>query len=430
MKFNFENLQSGEVRAGEACLIAREERSTRKGDPYLVVTLGNRSGRCAARIWSDKVEDWAGVAVGDGVNVKCTVTEGWNGGAPELSVDVVEILGSDHPIRKEINPECPVPRVELVRRFRALVDTIVDPEAHVLLDLVLDSERNGRTIWEDMVAAPAAMTHHHAYLGGLLEHSIEVATISLQIASVEPYVHFVDPDVLIVSSLLHDLGKVEEYKYGPGEPIGISEFGRLRSHLCRGSELVALAVHNSLAYQAGVLSPELVHAVQHVIESHHGEYGSTVQPAFLEAAIVHLADLSSSRLRKMVDVLETAPMVNNWAVPSGWKKSPIWNLAGVRGGAEVVRTDEVAADESGARWRAMERQGEEVATEEVVLELDSTMAAYVCYLMCCDLQTWTGSRKTRLSREDAVSLAMFLVDQLPTGMKEKVPPLPPHLLAS
>lgn len=343
MRFDFTNLRPGEMRSGAACLLSRQERTTRRGDPYLVLELGNSSGRAAARVWSEHVPHWEGLDAGAAVQLNAKVIEGWQGRPPELEVDRVLPLPEDHPIRLEVNPLSSVPREELERRFDALVDSIERPEPKVLVDVVMEHEHNGRPLRQMYFEAPAAMKHHHATISGLAEHSIEVAELAVRMASVGPYVHQLDRDVIIAGALLHDLGKVDEYQFGRGRPIATSGFGRLRSHLCRGSELVALAVADSYALPAGVLTLETVTAVQHIIESHHAEYGSVVQPQCMEAMIVHIADLCSARLRTMLDTIEAGTLdAEHWAPRRGWKQDPVWHLLSALDQSEVGKRNEHA----------------------------------------------------------------------------------------
>lgn len=327
-RFDFGNMSVGETRSGPACLLSREERKTKTGAPYLVLELGNASGRAGSRVWSERVPDWHDIGAGAPVLIEGEVIEGWQGRPPELSIQSVSPLPGDHPISLEINPLSPVPREQLEAEYDELVQSIARVDTYVLIDVVMRYKLNGVTVRDLYFQAPAAAKIHHAVVHGLAWHSLEVARMALQLAAVEPYASYVNRDLLIVGSLLHDLGKIEEYAF-MGEPIGVSSYGRLRSHLSRGAEIVGLAVANSYALEAGVTSQEDLLAVQHIIESHHTtDYGSPVQPRCMEAMLVHIADLCSARLRVMLDGIQSSPMdAEAWVQPPGYKREPVWHFA-------------------------------------------------------------------------------------------------------
>ena len=334
-RFDFSELVVGESVTGAACISELQRRMTRRGNAYIKATLRNASGSAAAKVW-DRVEAWDDLMPGDPVQVQTRVEEGWQGGAPELVVQEVERLPDSHPIALELHPISCTPFTELEKRFEALVDAIERPEARILLDVVLDYEWEGRSLRELYREAPAATHHHHQYLHGVYEHSCEVAEGALRLASVEPYAQYIDASAVITAALLHDLGKVTEYEFGPRMPIRVSHDGRLRSHLATGSELVALAVAETYALEAGAVMIEDVRLVQHVIQSHHGEYGSPVQPACMEAVVIHLADMGSARLNPLMQALEGEPLdEEGWAHPTGWKRSAVWHFLRTtdRGGA-------------------------------------------------------------------------------------------------
>jgi 3'-5' exoribonuclease len=320
-RFDLSELVPGTEARGATCIRSREERRTRGGKPYLIVELGNATGRSTARIWSEDLPAWDGIAPGDAVAIRARVKAGWRGGAPELEILSVEPLPDDHPVRLELNPHAPVAREALEERFDGLADSIQRSEARRLLHLVIERVRRDRYF-----GAPAAVSHHHAYIGGLAEHSIEVTELALALAATDPYAGLVDRDAIVVGGLLHDIGKVDEYEW-EGVPIRISRAGRLRSHISRGAEIVAQAVMDAWAIEAGTVSELDLHHVQHVIESHHGqaEWGSPSPPRTLEAAIIHHADLASARLRPIADDLASAPAdADHWLEPTGWRRGPVW----------------------------------------------------------------------------------------------------------
>lgn len=323
-RFDFAHLVPGSESAGAACVRAREPRQTKVGKPYLVVELGNGSGQASARVWSEGLDAWEHIRAGDAVDLRARVQAGWRGGAPELVILSVSKLPEDHPVRLELNPRSPVAFERLEERFEGLTATINRPEALHLLELVL--EYVGR---EKFMTAPAAVSNHHNYIHGLLEHSVEVAEMAVALASTERYADRIDRDMLIAAALAHDIGKVEAYDW-EGVPIRISRSGRLRSHVCRGAEMVGTAVSVTWAIEGNRVAPRDVDLLKHIIESHHGtlEWGSPTPPRTLEAVLVHHADVASARLAEMSDDLGSAPAhSDHWVDPIGWRRGPVWDFA-------------------------------------------------------------------------------------------------------
>lgn len=329
MRFDFTNLRPGENRTGNACLVSREQKVTRRGDPYLVLEVANATGRASTRVWSEGVPQWKDIPRGSPISIDARIVPGWKGNPPELDISRVELLPHDHDVALELNPISSVPLEELEARLDRLIDMIERPEMRVLVDVVLQHKHRGATVRSAFLRAPAAVKWHHGTIGGILEHSIEVCQYGLMLAALEPYAPHVDSSLVLAGALLHDVGKIDEYAYGHGTPIGISNFGRLRSHLTRGSEIVGVAVANAFALEAGVVMEEDVVAIQHIIESHHGEHSFT-QPRCMEAVIVHLADMTSARLRKMLDTVQAGPIGDDsWVHSAEWKRESVWYYADV-----------------------------------------------------------------------------------------------------
>ncbi|MDS1030155.1 HD domain-containing protein [Bacillota bacterium LX-D] len=145
-------------------------------------------------------------------------------------------------------------------------------------------------IIETFAICPAAISHHHNYLGGLLEHSLEVTAMAYKIASETTC----NLDLVITGSLLHDVGKIEEYSW-QGTSIKMTERGMLLGHVVLG-----IMYLNPKILDNKELSHELGSQLLHIIGAHMGklEWGAIKEPMTVEAQIVHTADLASSELHK------------------------------------------------------------------------------------------------------------------------------------
>ena len=156
------------------------------------------------------------------------------------------------------------------------IKAVKTPALRMLLEAVFSGDT-----YEKFVTNPAGMRLHHAYIGGLLQHSVDVAGIAVALAGQH---EGVDKDLIIAGALLHDIGKIREISSGFGFPY--TSEGRYMGHIAMTSLMVQEA-----AARLRIPSARL-EKLQHVLLSHHGdnEKGSPVACATREAFIVHYAD--------------------------------------------------------------------------------------------------------------------------------------------
>lgn len=173
----------------------------------------------------------------------------------------------------------PVPLEKLETNFKELVGK-TSGRLRDFLDFVFSG-----TYWESFKTAPAAVSHHHAYVHGLLEHTLSVSSAACSLA--ERYMlsgYPLDIDMTIAGALLHDIGKIGAYRLSPSPEMTIP--GVVLDHIAIG-----FSEFSRLASEFG-LEKELRDPLGHILLSHHGckEYGSPVLPATPEALIVSAAD--------------------------------------------------------------------------------------------------------------------------------------------
>ena len=293
-------LAIGERVQHEFLVLERSEKKTAQGDPFVVLTLGNRSGRIdTAPIWSDKLE-WAdGADQGRVVQVIGDVsTYGRNGSSKRQ-------LALTGPLRVlplgNFAVEDFLERIDQdtgklwdwIDRTRAEVGS---PTLRKVLDCFF-ADDDFRLRFE---RTPASTAGHHAAVGGLLLHVFEVTSIAKQTAKTMR----ANVDLCVTGALLHDVGKVESYEVGPAG-FSYTPCGLLLGHVVLG----ALMLERRLAaLDAPVCSEGQLLELQHLILSHHGklEFGSPVQPMTTEAEIVHWADEASAKATDMMDAFGDA----------------------------------------------------------------------------------------------------------------------------
>jgi 3'-5' exoribonuclease len=144
--------------------------------------------------------------------------------------------------------------------------------------------------------APAARSKHHAYPGGLLEHTCSVVKTAKFLYEQHP--KYAELDLILAGAILHDLGKIKSYTWD-GDKIVHSSSEELIHHIPLGMMMLKPFLDQF------EIDPKKQEAILHILASHHGirEWGSPVEPATKEATIVHLADLADARLTRITGLL-------------------------------------------------------------------------------------------------------------------------------
>ncbi|HEY7075383.1 MAG TPA: OB-fold nucleic acid binding domain-containing protein, partial [Solirubrobacteraceae bacterium] len=213
-----------DVDAVFAC--ARKDRlQARTGSPYLALELRDRTGTIAGRAFRDADLLAGRFDRGELVRVRGRVERFRD----ELQVDVRAIERA-----AEADPAAFLPTAyrdldELDGFLEHLAREVHDPGYRRLLERLLGDARL-RTEWR---RAPCTRGGHHAYLGGLLEHTVALGTLALELAPLHPRLN---SDLLLCAALVHDLGKTREFTYGA--EIGLSDEGRLLGHLVLGQQIL------------------------------------------------------------------------------------------------------------------------------------------------------------------------------------------------
>jgi len=221
----------------------------RSGSPYLALELRDRTGAIQARAFRDADLLGGRFDRGDLVRVKGRVERFRD----ELQIDVRAVERESDADPAAFLPVAYRDVDELEGFLEHLAREVHDPEYAALLSALLADDEL-RAAWR---RAPCTRNGHHAYLGGLLEHTVAVATLALEACVLHPRLN---SDLLITAALVHDLGKTREFTYGAD--IAVSEEGRLLGHVVLGQQIVDAHAHH--------LSADKRLALAHCILTHHG----------------------------------------------------------------------------------------------------------------------------------------------------------------
>jgi 3'-5' exoribonuclease len=246
-----------ELRAGAeidgvfAC--SRKDRLTAKsGTPYLAVELRDRTGALQGRAFRDADFLAGQFERGDLVAVRGRVERFRD----ELQVELRSIRRAEGADPASFLPTAYRDLDELDGFLEHLSREVYDPHLRALLDSFLGDEG----FRAELRRAPCTRGAHHAYLGGLLEHTVAVATLALETCALHPRLN---SDLLIAAAILHDIGKTREFEFGA--EISLSEAGALVGHVALGQQMIV-----ERASRLDGFPDNRLHALSHCVLAHHG----------------------------------------------------------------------------------------------------------------------------------------------------------------
>lgn len=272
-------------------LLAQEAsyKTSAKGSEYLDLKVGDASGELRAFLWDVRAVEGDMEAIRPDVFVKLKGTVTTYNGRLQLRLDKAR-FAADAEIAdfSAFFPISQRPVPEMLEELDGLVASVRDPWIRSLLTALFKEDAALRTAFAQ---APAAKSMHHAYLGGLLEHTLSVLGMAERACG-----HYRDlnRDLVLAGVLLHDVGKTAELSYQ--RSIGYSDAGNLLGHIALEAEWISRAMGKISGFPE-----ELRLQILHIVLSHHGrlEFGSPVLPKTPEALLVHYLDDLDGKLEVM-----------------------------------------------------------------------------------------------------------------------------------
>jgi 3'-5' exoribonuclease len=283
------DLTPGTTVRGVYLLSNRENRSTKAGRPFFKLKLSDRTGTVDCTVW-ETGDLQPGVEVGDLVLIAARVSEYM--GRPQMEATSVAPApaGSSQP--RDFLPATYRDIEELKGFLQFHLGSVYDADYSALLELIFGDDE----FLDVFMSAPAAKVYHHAYLGGLVEHTVSVAETCDFVA--QQYGR-VDRDLLLTAALLHDVGKTKELAFET--VIDFTDAGRFLGHVIQGVTFVSEKAKELPAFPETKLQQLL-----HCIVSHHGEleWGSPKRPKTIEALILHHVDNLDAKVKGFLEIVE------------------------------------------------------------------------------------------------------------------------------
>jgi len=260
-----------------------------KSGQYLSLVLGDRTGDIQARAWDNAEVLAATFEEGDVVAVTGRV-ETYQDRVQLIITDLVK-CAAEEVRREDFLPKSERDPDEMLEQLIGICKSVRDPALRKLLAAFFADPQFA----ERFKTCPGAKLIHHAYIGGLIEHTLNVAKICDNVCEIYPQL---DRDLLIAGALLHDIGKVREYSYDTS--IETTDEGELIGHVANGYHMVAEAMD-----QISEFTPQARLRVGHLIVAHHGDpgMGAPKVPMTLEAFALHHAENLEAQINRFLSIV-------------------------------------------------------------------------------------------------------------------------------
>lgn len=258
-----------------------EVKTGKSGKQYLSLELRDKSAILPANMWENY--DDILKEISEGKIVKVAGTIGDFNGSPQIKIKKIRVAkDEDNVSLDDFIPKSIRSPQEMKNELKQIIDSVQNRFLNELLNKIFSGEN-----LEKFIHSPAGKSWHHAYLYGLLEHTLEIVRICELMCSFHSEIN---RDLLITGALLHDYGKIEELKFDSF--FDYTDKGKLIGHIMIG----ALAIENA-AVSIKDFPEDLKNQLIHLILSHQGklEFASPVEPKTLEAIVLYQADELSAK---------------------------------------------------------------------------------------------------------------------------------------
>jgi 3'-5' exoribonuclease len=277
--------QENKVVTSSFVVASKQVKAKKNGEPYLALTLADRTGQIEAKMWDNVDEFVDSFEQEDFLKVKGLVNKYKN--RFQLTIHKLRRMEDAEIDFSDYLPKTTKDIGELWQTLAGFVATFQNPHLKSLVELFMaDAE-----IAERYRNAPAAKTLHHAYIGGLLDHVVSLFHSCDLVCRNYPQI---DRDLLLTGAFLHDIGKLQELIYN--RAFSYTTRGQLLGHM-----IIELEMLQSKLAKLPDFPAELKTLIEHMIISHHGQYefGSPKLPMFPEALMLHYLDDLDSKMEAM-----------------------------------------------------------------------------------------------------------------------------------
>ena len=278
-----------------------------KRGTWFGIVVSDRTGEISVKFWGGDNKDrvkrlYDSFKIGDVIEIRLGNVELYDG---KLQISVNEKNGG---LRRCSDEEFNASdfifsltgdeRMHLFESIRSEIQAIKQPNLRMLLETFFKDEE----FVKDYMLSPSAITNHHNYVGGNIQHAVGVLRLCKNICEYYPNI---DVDMVVTGAILHDVGKLKEYRYSSA--IDKTDEGNLIGHIVLGEHWIREVIEG-LRKNGSDFPTELEYHLCHIILSHHGryEFGSPRMPKTIEACVLHQADLMDSQVKNYLQSIDDA----------------------------------------------------------------------------------------------------------------------------
>ncbi|MGI9100863.1 MAG: 3'-5' exoribonuclease YhaM family protein [Terriglobales bacterium] len=291
---------------------SKQVKPKKSGEPYLALTLADRTGHIDAKVWDNVADIMAAFDQDDFVKIKGLINK-YNQRF-QLTIHKLRRMEESEIEYADYLPKTSKDIEQLWQTLGEFVASIGNPHLRGLLQAFM----NDPELAHAYRTAPAAKTLHHAYVGGLLDHVVSLSKLCDLACRNYPQV---DRDLLLAGAFLHDIGKVHELAYA--RSFSYTTRGQLLGHMIIELEMLQAKLPPEFP-------PQLKTLLEHMIISHHGhyEFGSPKLPMFPEALMLHYLDDLDSKMESMRAHFEReADYESEWTSYNGSLARPLLDVS-------------------------------------------------------------------------------------------------------
>ena len=277
-------------------------RNTTRGDLYIAMYLSDRTGKVNARMWQATQAIYNSLPSEGFVQIRGKSELYQN--AMQLVVNDIVVVDADKVDLADYMPRTDKDIAQMFTELKAMLE----PISHAGLKALVAEFLADTDLMRQFCTAPGGMQIHHAYLGGLLEHTHSMMKVTI---SILPHYPKIQADLILAAIFLHDIAKTTELAYKMG--FSYTDTGQLLGHLVLGVEMINDKAAE-IAQKGTPIDQDVLDCLLHIVVSHHGsgEFGSPKTPATAEAFMVNYIDNLDAKMNQVANLIDNDPGNTNW----------------------------------------------------------------------------------------------------------------------
>ncbi len=297
-------LRDGDVVEQAFVLASKQIGQTNSNKLFIKADCGDATGTVHVRVWNASREMYERLPTAGYVQLRGRV-ETYQGHLQLIADSIVAIEDHSKLDLSELVKHTKKNVPEMYRRMREILQAIRDKQLRAIVEEFLSDAE----VMKKFIIAPAAVGMHHAWIGGLLEHTVSLLELAVLIC---PRYPDIDQDLVFAGLFLHDIAKTAELSYTSG--FDYTDQGRLIGHVVQGAIWVEKKAQIAAGKLGEPIRTDLLMVLEHILLSHHGvpEFGAAVCPKTPEAILVNLIDNLDAKTQMAVDAVAAPAEDNTW----------------------------------------------------------------------------------------------------------------------